>query len=155
MKVYRLVHKYYKGEVVFGIPPSYCNGEEEPINKLFNNMKPWKHCIPYYKNSKFTFVSSDALITFFKWNTNLTEEEYNKIYDNYYVESFELSTWSTGLSKFLCTYFDDEVIPDTLETYDIKDFLNRNYDVVCQDYVPQENIRWCKESYYKNIKTYY
>ena len=61
MRVYRLIHKYYTGEVVFGIPPSYCNDEEQPINKLFANIKPWKHCIPYYKTSKFAFISSNAL----------------------------------------------------------------------------------------------
>ena len=57
MKVYRLVHKDYNGEVVFGLPFPYNNSDgEKKINLLFSKMKPWKHCIPYYKDSKFAFV---------------------------------------------------------------------------------------------------
>ena len=65
MRVYRLRHKQYKGDVVFGMPPTYCKKiGEKKINELFSNMKPWKHAIPYYKKSKFAFISADALVTF-------------------------------------------------------------------------------------------
>jgi predicted glycosyl hydrolase (DUF1957 family) len=156
MRVYRLRHKQYKGDVVFGMPPTYCKKlGEKKINEMFSNMKPWKHAIPYYNKSKFAFLSSNALITFMLWIEKLNEEEYNSICDNYFVESFEVTTWSSGLSKLLCTYFDDEVEPDTLETYDLKTVLEWTAKVIYQDPVPKESIKYCKESYYKTVKTYY
>ena len=89
MRVYRLRHKQYKGDVVFGMPPTYCKKiGEKKINELFSNMKPWKHVIPYYKKSKFAFISADALVTFLFSTNTLTSEEYKDICDNYFVESF-------------------------------------------------------------------
>lgn len=156
MRVYRLRHKQYKGDIVFGMPPTYCKKiGEKKINELFADMKPWKQAIPYYNKSKFAFLSVGALVTFLDWHTELDEETYNSICDNYFVESFEISIWSAGLSKFLCTYFDDEVIPDTLETYDLKTILGWAVNMVYQDPVPKESIKHCKESYYKTVKTYY
>ena len=156
MRVYRLRHKQYKGDVVFGMPPTYCKKiGEKKINELFSNMKPWKHAIPYYKKSKFAFISADALVTFLFSTNTLTSEEYKDICDNYFVESFELTTWSSGLSKFLCTYFDDEVEQDTLNNYTIDEVRNRKVKFIYQDLVPKEDIKFVKESYYKTVKTYY
>ena len=156
MRVYRLRHKQYKGDVVFGMPPTYCKKiGEKKINELFSNMKPWKHAIPYYKKSKFAFISADALATFLFSTNTLTSEEYKDICDNYFVESFELTTWSTGLSKFLCTYFDDEVEQDTLNNYTIDEVRNWTVKFIYQDLVPKEDIKFVKESYYKTVKTYY
>ena len=156
MRVYRLRHKQYKGDVVFGMPPTYCKKiGEKKINELFSNMKPWKHAIPYYKKSKFAFISADALVTFLFSRNTLTSEEYKDICDNYFVESFELTTWSTGLSKFLCTYFDDEVEQDTLNNYTIDEVRNWTVKFIYQDLVPKEDIKFVKESYYKTVKTYY
>ena len=156
MRVYRLRHKQYKGDVVFGMPPTYCKKiGEKKINELFSNMKPWKHAIPYYKKSKFAFISADALVTFLFSRNTLTSEEYTDICDNYFVESFEVTTWSSGLSKFLCTYFDDEVEQDTLNNYTIDEVRNWTVKFIYQDLVPKEDIKFVKESYYKTVKTYY
>lgn len=156
MRVYRLRHKQYKGDVVFGMPPTYCKKiGEKKINELFSNMKPWKHAIPYYKKSKFAFISADALVTFLFSTNALTSEEYKDICDNYFVESFEITTWSSGLSKFLCTYFDDEVEQDTLNNYTIDEVRNWTVKFIYQDLVPKEDIKFVKESYYKTVKTYY
>lgn len=156
MRVYRLRHKQYKGDVVFGMPPTYCKKiGEKKINELFSNMKPWKHAIPYYKKSKFAFISADALVTFLFSTNTLTSEEYKDICDNYFVESFELTTWSSGLSKFLCTYFDDELEQDTLNNYTIDEVKNWTVKFIYQDLVPKEDIKFVKESYYKTVKTYY
>ena len=156
MRVYRLRHKQYKGDVVFGMPPTYCKKiGEKKINELFSNMKPWKHAIPYYKKSKFAFISADALVTFLFSRNTLTSEEYKDICDNYFVESFEVTTWSSGLSKFLCTYFDDEVEQDTLNNYTIDEVRNWTVKFIYQDLVPKDDIKFVKESYYKTVKTYY
>ena len=156
MRVYRLRHKQYKGDVVFGMPPTYCKKiGEKKINELFSNMKPWKHAIPYYKKSKFAFISVDALVTFLFSTNTLTSEEYKDICDYYFVESFEITTWSSGLSKFLCTYFDDEVEQDTLNNYTIDEVRNWTVKFIYQDLVPKEDIKFVKESYYKTVKTYY
>lgn len=156
MKVYRLRHKQYKGDVVFGMPPTYCKKiGEKKINELFSNMKPWKHAIPYYKKSKFAFISTDALATFLFSTSELTSEEYKDICDNYFIESFELMTWSSGLSKFLCTYFDDEVESNTLNNYTIDEVRNWTVKFIYQDLIPKEDIKFVKESYYKTVKTYY
>ena len=156
MRVYRLRHKQYKGDVVFGMPPTYCKKiGEKKINELFSNMKPWKHAIPYYKKSKFAFISADALVTFLFSTNALTSEEYKDICDNYFVESFEITTWSSGLSKFLCTYFNDEVEQDTLNNYTIDELRNWTVKFIYQDLVPKEDIKLVKESYYKTVKTYY
>lgn len=156
MRVYRLRHKQYKGDVVFGMPQTYCKKPgEQKVNELFSSMKPWKHAIPYYKKSKFAFISADALVTFLFSANTLTSEEYKDICDNYFIESFELTTWSSGLSKFLCTYFDDEVELDTLNNYTIDEVRNWTVKFIYQDLVPKEDIKFVKESYYKTVKTYY
>ena len=157
MRVYRLRHKQYKGDVVLGMPPTYCKKVGEiKINEMFSDMKPWKHAIPYWVKSKFAFVSSDALMTFLFGNfDDYIGDEFNSICNNYYIESFELTTWSAGLSKFLCTYFDDEIEEDTLETYTIDDIKNWNYKYIFQDSVPKEEIQFIKNSYYLKVKTYY
>ena len=156
MKVYRLVHKDYNGEVVFGLPFPYNNSDgEKKINLLFSKMKPWKHCIPYYKDSKFAFVSLDAINSFLFYNkSELTEQEFNDINDNFFVESYDVGTWSNGLSDFLCTYFDNEII-DTYETFSLKDLVKLTFNLIKQSPVPQENIKMAKESYYSKVKTYY
>lgn len=156
MKVYRLKHKQYKGDVVLGLPPTYCKKiGEKKVNELFANMKPWKHAIPYYKKSKFAFVSVDALNSFLFLTNTLTSEEYNSICDNFYVEELEINTWSTGLSKYLCTYFDDEVEEGTLVNHTIDEVRNWTVTFVYQDAVPKEDIKMIKETYYKGVKTYY
>lgn len=159
MKAYRLVHKDYNGEVVFGLPFPYNQLEgEKKINYLFSKMKPWKHCIPYYKNNKFAFISLDALVTFLYYNGNLTNNEASNIENNFYIESFDLTAWSSGLSKFLCTYFEDEIdVESHIEKLQLKDLLNikENYNYISQDSVPEEDIKLVKEQYYQNIKTYY
>lgn len=156
MKVFRLRHKQYKGDVVFGLPSTYNNSPgEKQINELFSKMKPWTHAIPYYKNSKFAFVSPNAILTFLNQNSKLTEEELADINDKFYIEIFEVEVWSAGLSKFLCTYFDDEVIDNTNDTIDIDTIKNWTYKFVYQDPVPKEDINMVKTSYYSNVKTYY
>ena len=156
MKAFRLRHKDYKGELVFGLPPTYnVSPGEKRINELFSKMKPWTHAIPYYKNSKFAFVSHDALQSFLFNNTKLTEEEINDINDKFYIEIFELEIWSAGLSKFLCTYFDDEVVEGTNDTIDINTIINWAYKFIYQDPVPKYDINLSKTSYYSNVKTFY
>ena len=157
MKVYRLRHKDYEGEVVFGLPYPYNQFEgEKKINYLFSKYKPWKHCIPYYKDCKFAFISLDALMSFL-YNSDITEQELNDIENNFYIESFELKSWSSGLSKFLCTYFEDEIdiSEHLIVTLNIKDLRGYNFNYIKQDPIPKEDIKLIKESYYHNIKTYY
>lgn len=155
MKVFRLRHKKYKGDVVFGLPSPYNESVgEKKINELFSKMKPWTHAVPYYKKSKFSFVSSNAILTFLN-NGKFTEEELNDVNNSFYVEIYEVEIWSAGLSKFLCTYFDDEIIPDTYDTITIKELINWTYKTVYQDPVPKADINLSKTSYYSDVKLYY
>ena len=94
-------------------------------------------------------------MTFLNQNSKLTEEELADINDKFYIEIFEVEVWSAGLSKFLCTYFDDEVIDDTNDTIDIDTIKNWTYKFIYQDPVPKEDISMVKTSYYSNVKTYY
>lgn len=156
MKVYKLVHKNYNGEVVFGLPFPYNESlSEKKIISLFSDMKPWTHVIPYYMKSKFAFVSSDALLTFIMYLANFTSKEYEDFLDKFEVESFDLNTWSSGLSKFLCTYFDDEIEEGSIENVNIEDLRNWAFKVIYQDPVPEYDIDFCKDSFYKKVKTFY
>ena len=161
MKVYKLKLKKYDGDLVFGLPYPYNESPgEKYINELFKNMKPWNHCVPYYRNSHFAFVSIDALCTFLfnKFNAKLSEEILQDSEDKFYVQSFNITVWSNGLSKFYCTYFDDEV--ETAEDieeqrYDMKTVKGFTYKYIIQDPVYDDDISLCKEQYYKNVKTFY
>lgn len=157
MKVYRLIHKDYNGEVVFGLPFPYNQFDgEKKINQLFSNFKPWTQCIPYYENCKFAFMSLDALIIFLYSLGNLTKQETIDIYNNFYIESFYLNQWSNGLSKFLCTYFDDEINNEyPIEKLTLNDLLSYTINIIRQDPVSEEDIRLTRTQYYQNIKTYY
>ena len=159
MKVYKLKHKEYDGELVFGLPYPYNESPGEIyINELFKNMKPWNQCVPYYRNSHFAFVSIDALCTFLFDTLPMSDEDtLLDLEDKFYVESFDLTVWSDGLSNFLCTYFDDEIETATEEQqYDMKTVKNSfEYKYVTQDPVANDDISLCKERYYKNVKTFY
>ena len=157
MKVYRLKHKEYTGEVIFGLPELYLStAGEKKINELVRKYKPWTHAIPYYKNSKFAFVSYDALMTFLFHYTDMVEGEFDDIRQHFDIEEFNLTTWSAGLSKFLCTYFDDEIEEGTVVNVDMKEFKDpKPYNIVYQDPVPPSDISFIKESYYSKVKTYY
>lgn len=156
MKVYRLKHNNYNGEIIFGLPEEYNKTiGEQFINNLVKRYKPWTHAIPYYKNCKFGFISLNALMTFLFHNTDITHEIYYDIMENFSIESYELSSWSTGLSKFMCTYFNDEIKEPTYEEIEMKDLEEEQYNVVWQDPVPKSDINFMKESYYSKVKTYY
>ena len=120
-------------------------------------MKPWKHCIPYYKGDKFGFTSINALVSFLYWDGNLTEQECKDIENNFYVESFRVSSRCSGLSKFLCSYCEDEI--DTsefpIEKLSLKELSGYTIKYIKQDPVPIDDIKIVKEKYYQNIKTYY
>lgn len=157
MKVYRLIHKDYKGEVVFGLPFPYnqLDGEKK-INYLFSKMKPWKHCIPYYEGDKFGFTSINALVSFLYWDGNLTEQECKDIENNFYVELYEVSSRCSGLSKFLCTFCEDEIdTAELIEKLNLKELSGYTIKYIKQDPVPIDDIKIVKEKYYKDIKTYY
>ena len=158
MKVYKLKHKEYNGELVFGLPYPYNESPGEIyVNELLKNMKPWNHCVPYYRNSHFAFVSLNAVLSFlFISSIELTIDIYNDLNDKFYVESFDLSVWSDGLSKYLCTYFDDEINEDTnKQKYNIEELNSFNRNYVTQDPIADADISLCKERYYKNVKTFY
>jgi len=159
MKVYKIVNNDFDGEPVFGLPYPFneTNGEKK-LNQLFGTIKPWTHCIPYYKKSKFAFISKNALLTFLFGNKNieLTYEDIKELMlAGWKVISFELNTWSDGLSKFMCTYFNDEIADSEIETYTFDELFNIKYDKVTQDNVPKSDIRDIKEKYYNDVKTYY
>ena len=61
------------------------------------------------------------------------------------------------MSKFLCTYFDDEVesTEDEEQRYDIKTIKGFTYKYIKQDPVYDGDIALCKDHYYKNVKTFY
>lgn len=155
MKVYRLLHKEYDGEVVFGLPEPYNKTEgEQLINKYFNKMRPYRHLIPYYKNSKFAFISLNALCTFLLAGDikKMTEQEWNDINEKFIIQSYEINTWSKGLSKFLCTYFDDEVDEGPIDTLTLADIEPSKFKYVEQPSVPKEDIQMVRENYYSRVK---
>jgi hypothetical protein len=159
MKAYRIVNNDYDGEIVFGLvyPFNQTNAEKKLI-QLFEKMKPWNHCIPYYKKSHFAFVSKNALLTFLFSNKDiqLNIEDIKELdLAGWKIESFELTTWSNGLSKFMCTYFNDEVVEDTIESYTFDELYNISYSNVIQDNVPKFAINEIKAKYYTDIETHY
>lgn len=161
MRAYKIVNSDYPNEIVFGMPYPFnqTNGEKKLI-QLFSNMKPWTQCVPYFKNSKFAFVSKDALMSFLfnNKNVNLTYDDIKELdLAGWKIKSFELTTWSAGLSNFMCTYFDDEIVDNSFETYTFDELYNNcnNYNKVYQNNVPKFAINDIKNKYYNNIKTYY
>ncbi len=161
MKVYKLVHKKYKGDVMLGLPQTYKNKPgEKYIQEKLNNFKPWKYAIPYYKNSRFAFMSSHALLTFLFGPLgspqDISEDIFESINDNFYIIEYDVTIWSSGLSSMLCTHFDDEV-NNEIEKREItfKEISSWTYKVIYQDDVPKDDIRLTKSKYYTNVKTYF
>jgi len=160
MRVYRIVNNDLKGESFFGLPYPFnqTNGEQK-LNKLFANMKPWTQGVPYFKNSKLVFISKDALMTFLFNNKNieLTSDDIKELdLAGWKIESFEVTICSPGLSNFMGTYFNDEVIENTFEYYSFDELYNNcNYNKVFQSYVPKFSIKEMWNKYYTEVKTYY
>ena len=87
----------------------------------------------------------------------LLEYRKNDIESNFYEEYFKVSSSCPGLSKFLCSYREDEI--DTtefpIEKLSLKELSGYTIKYIKQDPVPANDIKLIKEKYYQNIKTYY
>ena len=61
-----------------------------------------------------------------------------------------------GLSKFLCTYCEDEIdTAELIEKLSLKELSGYTIKYIKQDPVPVDDIKLVKDKYYQNIKTYY
>ena len=157
MKIFRITRKNYDGEVMFGIPEEICNDGDRKINSYLSEICPYTQCVPYYNNAKFGFISMNALCTFLfgRKKNLLSDEELDEINENYIVKTYEIDTWTRGLSKFMCTYFDDEIVEGPLDSYAIKELNSQTFKYIFQTDVPKEDIEMSKEQFYSNVKFHY
>ena len=72
----------------------------------------------------------------------------------YKVINEELGCYSRGLSKILCTHFDDEIVE--LKTELLSELFENadsmKYSKISQPILPKEIIKECKDQFYKNVK---
>ena len=72
----------------------------------------------------------------------------------YKVINEKLECYSRGLSKIICTHFDNEIVELKTELlselFDNADSMK--YDTIYQPILPKEIIKECKDQFYKNVK---
>lgn len=154
MKTYRLENGNY-GEIMFGVD-NFTNDEIlQKLNNGLSKIKPYTHCVPYYPKAKFSFVSLNALKYFLFGLCKFSFEDLPKLESlGFKVFELDLGVYSTGLSKIFCTFFDDEIVE--LLKFDLTQLFvdadSIKYRNINQPPVPKENIKECKNQYYKDVK---
>ncbi len=154
MKTYRLENEMFD-EVMFGVDNFINNETLQKLNKGLSRVKPYTHCVPYYPKAKFSFVSLNAFKYFLFGICKFSFEDVQKLKElGFYVLELDLGVYSTGLSKLFCTFFDDEIV-EQLKCDLTELFINADsieYRTINQPPVSKENIKDCKNAYYKNVK---
>ena len=154
MKTYRLENEMFD-EVMFGVDNFIDNETLRRLNKGLSKIKPYTHCVPYYPKAKFSFVSLNAFKYFLFGICKFSFEDVQKLKElGFYVLELDLGVYSTGLSKLFCTFFDDEIV-EQLKCDLTELFINADsikYRTINQPPVSKENIKDCKNAYYKNVK---
>lgn len=154
MITYRLISPN-EPEVMFGIDS---NNKQSTVKlkKGLNDMRPYNECVSHYKNDKFAFLSLNAFKNFLFNKCKLTLEDINELAEEgYYVTIQDLRVYIRGLSKYICSYFDDEVVEPVKEVQLTDLFDNADsmvYEEIFSDPIPKEFIKECKDQYYRNVK---
>ena len=154
MRAFRLTDGT-ENELIFGVDNSINNATLDKLKKGLARIKPFEQVVPYYKNSKFAFISFNAFKYFLFGLCDFSYEDLIELERlGYKVIDEDLSCYSRGLSKLICTYFDDEVVELKTELLS-KLFENADsmkYDTIYQPILPKEIIKECKDQFYKNVK---
>lgn len=155
MITYRLIYDEVE-EIVFGIANPDKNKSLEKLKKGIKSICPYKEVVAHYKNDKFAFQSFNAFKYFLFGLCKLDLNDIKELEKlGFRVTVQELRVYMRGLSKILCTYFDDEVVEpinlvllsELFENADSMDYIE-----VERPPVPKEFIKDCKDQYYKNVK---
>ena len=150
---YRLVNDKYPQDIIFGIDTD--NKLLIKLNKGLSLIKPWKHGVPNYNDSCFCFKSLNALCTFLFILCKLTKNDIYELSESgWYIDYLKLSTYSSGMSSIWCNYDPEDVIES--KHTDITDYIDTNYCTVSyKTYLNKDEIYYCYNRYYSDIKTYY
>lgn len=154
MQAYRLVD-VSENELIFGVDNLINNASLEKLAKGVAKIRPYNQAVPYYKNTKFAFISFNAFKYFLFEVCQLTYDDLIELEKlGYKVINEELECYSRGLSKILCTHFDNEIVELKTELlselFDNADSMK--YDTIYQPILPKEIIKECKDQFYKNVK---
>lgn len=102
--------KSLSDEFMFGVDNPNSSTAVMKLNMGLSKYKPWNFCIPYYKNAHFAFIGINELKYFLIRVCNLTYDDIVELgIEGFRIYELKLTTYSSGLSKFLATYFDDEI----------------------------------------------
>ena len=153
MRAFRLTDGT-ENELIFGVDNSINNATLGKLKKGLARIKPFEQVVPYYKNSKFAFISFNAFKYFLFGLCDFSYEDLIELERlGYKVIDEDLSCYSRGLSKLICTYFDDEVVElktellsKLFENADLKD-----YKVVTLDVGPDKFIKECRNQFYRSV----
>lgn len=154
MQAYRLVNET-ENDIIFGVDNLNNNVTLEKLAKGISNTRPYNQAIPYYKNSKFAFTSFNAFKYFLFDICRLNHDDLLELERlGYKVQNEDLGCYSKGLSKILCTYFDDEVVELKMELLSelFENADSMKYNGIAQPILPKEITKSCKAKFYKNVK---
>lgn len=158
MKAYRLVNKEV-GEIIFGVKNEERNDTLKKLNKGLKQIRPYNFCVsyPYWVNPKpkFAFLKLNGfkffLFSICKFDLD-DVEELKKL--GYYVEEQELELYNNGLSKFLCTHLDEDIVElkKVVLTELFASTESMKHEKVSIEKAFEDDIKFCKSKYYKNVK---
>lgn len=155
---YRLVNDKYP-DIIFGV---CADTDNEEINRLLDKLnnglskiKPWKQCVPMFKNCKFAFLNLNVLCTFLYKLCKFTVSDLITLAeDGWYIQCINLSVYGKGMSNIWVNYIDDEITD--IKRTEITDYINCDYHIVSYKQLYDSNeIKRCYNMYYTDIKTYY
>lgn len=158
MKAYRLVNKNNE-EIIFGVKNDKVNYVLSKLNNGTRKIRPYNYCItyPYWVNPKpkFAFLKLNGFKYFLFSICKFDLTDIEELKDlGYYVEEQELGTYGNGLSKLFCTYFDDEIVE--LKNVELTELFasteSMAHESVNLENAPSDDIKYCKNKYYKNVK---
>ena len=148
---YRIINKQnLDWDFIFGID----NIDDNMLIRKFNNgvakIRPYNQCVPYYKGMTFSITSLNGLKYFLYGICNFSPDELKEFLDlGYDIIKEDLEVYSKGLSKLLCTKYNDEV--NSTAQFNLKSIINNNeYIDIDTPYCSNEDINFCQAQYYTN-----
>lgn len=155
MRAFRLICDTEDNDIIFGIDNFSNNAVLKKLNNGLSKIRPYEQLVPFYKNSKFAFSSLESFKFFLFHLCKFSFFDLIELEDlGFAFIDEDLEGYAKGLSKILCTYFDDEV--NNFKKESLTDFFatadSREYEIIKIGPYPKEDIKACKAQFYQNVK---
>lgn len=154
MSYYRLINPANE-EIVFGVDNVDDNAVLKKLNRGVATVRPYNHVVPYFKKAKFAFMDFNAFKYFLFYICKFSYHDLLELENlGYKVIEQDLESYSNGLSRLFCTYFDDEVVElkEVLLSSLFKSADSCTWHPIYMPNTAKNLVSECKRMHYVDVK---